>query len=203
MNITYTGQLAFSPAQQKKLDARFAKLSKLLDRGGEKGAHIILTNERHLIRAEITVHYYDHPLVGLDANPDASLAILAAVDKLEKQFLKQREKWRDTKRRPASKAKMTQGTTAPVNGTKPVAAKPAPGKGAKAAKSDKKAAKSDNDSPKQVYRVNHHSAQKPMTLDEAVIEMEDRDYTVYRDADTDKVHVLVKRRDGHLDLIEG
>ena len=43
-----------------------------------------------------------------------------------------------------------------------------------------------------------------MTLDEAVLEMEQkRDYLVYRDAKTDRVAVLMRRRDGHFDLIEG
>jgi hypothetical protein len=30
----------------------------------------------------------------------------------------------------------------------------------------------------------------------------DRDYLVYRDAETDRVCVLVRRRDGHYDLVE-
>jgi hypothetical protein len=29
-----------------------------------------------------------------------------------------------------------------------------------------------------------------------------RDYIVYRDAGTDRVNVLVRRRDGHFDLVE-
>ena len=43
-----------------------------------------------------------------------------------------------------------------------------------------------------------------MTLDEALLEMDDaRDYMVYRDAATDRVAVLIRRRDGHFDLVEG
>jgi putative sigma-54 modulation protein len=42
-----------------------------------------------------------------------------------------------------------------------------------------------------------------MTLDEAMLEMEkDRDYMVYRDAETDRLAVLVRRRDGHFDLVQ-
>ena len=42
-----------------------------------------------------------------------------------------------------------------------------------------------------------------MTLEEALLEMEkDRDYLVYRDAETDRLAVLVRRRDGHFDLVE-
>jgi hypothetical protein len=42
-----------------------------------------------------------------------------------------------------------------------------------------------------------------MTLDEAMLELEkDGDYVVYRDAQKDCVSVLLRRPDGHLDLIE-
>ena len=42
-----------------------------------------------------------------------------------------------------------------------------------------------------------------MTLDEALIEIEKgRDYLVYRDAETDRLSVLLRRRDGHFDLVE-
>ena len=58
--------------------------------------------------------------------------------------------------------------------------------------------------PTQVFRVDHHKKRKPMTLDEAILEMDARrNYLVYRDSETDRVSVLVRRRDGHFDLIEG
>jgi putative sigma-54 modulation protein len=42
-----------------------------------------------------------------------------------------------------------------------------------------------------------------MTLEEALLEMEKgADYLVYRDAETSRVAVLVRRRDGNFDLIE-
>ena len=59
--------------------------------------------------------------------------------------------------------------------------------------------------------MNGVGRRKPMTLDEALLEMDqNRDYLVYRDserdADRDKerpgLSVLVRRRDGHFDLIE-
>ncbi len=43
-----------------------------------------------------------------------------------------------------------------------------------------------------------------MTLEEALLEIGDtRDYMVYRDAVTDRIAVLIRRRDGHFDLVEG
>ena len=42
-----------------------------------------------------------------------------------------------------------------------------------------------------------------MTLEEAVLEMEkDRSYLIYRDAETERVSVLVRRNDGNFDLVQ-
>ena len=48
------------------------------------------------------------------------------------------------------------------------------------------------------------SAVKPMTLDEAALEMDGRGegVLVFRDAATERVNVLYRRKDGHLGLIE-
>ena len=179
MKITYTGrQVELAPAQLKKLEARFAKVGKLLDGRRECEAHVILSLERHLHHAEVTINYYHHQLVGLGSNSDLSTAIHSAVEKLEKQVVKTRTKWRDTKRTPRK-------TVAAA-----VTARPEP--------------EAETENERRVYRVNHRPARKPMTLDEALLEMDkNRDYLVYRDAESDRVAVLVRRRDGHFDLVEG
>ncbi len=182
MRITYTGkEQKFTPPQQKKLDAKFAKLSKLIDsRKGEKEAHVILTNERHLNRAEITVQCFDHALAGVGADSDPLIAMTDAIENLERQLLKVRAKRRDTYRGTKENWKL------------------------KSAKEPTGAPDSEEPSPERVVRVNSSRARKPMTLDEAVLEMDkNRDYLVYRDAETDRVSVLVRRRDGNLDLVEG
>jgi putative sigma-54 modulation protein len=180
MKITYTGrQVELAPAQLKKLEARFAKVGKLLDGRRECEAHVILSLERHLHQAEVTVNYFNHPLVGLSSNNDLFTAIHAAIEKLEKQAVKHRGKWRDTKRTPRK-------STEPVasqNGSEPAA---------------------EAETERRVFGVNHHQKRKPMTLDEAILEMDkDRDYLVYRDAETGRTSVLVRRRDGNFDLVEG
>jgi putative sigma-54 modulation protein len=102
MKVTYTGrQMDLSPAQSEKLMAEFDKVGKLLDNGrGEAGAHVVLSHERHLNNVEITVPYHNHELVGEGSDPDLFSAIHAAVGKLEKQAVRVREKWRDSKRTP-------------------------------------------------------------------------------------------------------
>jgi putative sigma-54 modulation protein len=181
MKITYTGrQVELKPAQLKKLEAQFSKIGKLLDGRRECEAHVILSLERHLHQAEATINYYGHQLVGIGSSNDIFTAIHSAAEKLEKQAVKARTKWRDTKRTPR-KAAAAEAEAAPAA---PTAAEAAP--------------------ERRVYRVNHHEKRKPMTLDEAVLEMDkSRDYMVYRDAETDRISVLVRRRDGHFDLVEG
>src|SRR5580700_6049135 len=102
MKVTYTGRhIDLSPAQSGKLTAEFEKIGKLLDNGmGEAGAHVVLSHERHLNNVEITVAYHNHELVGEGSDPDLFSAIHAAVGKLEKQAVRVREKWRDSKRIP-------------------------------------------------------------------------------------------------------
>jgi putative sigma-54 modulation protein len=177
MKITYTGrQVELAPAQLKKLEARFAKIGKLLDGRSECEAHVILSLERHLHHAEATVHYYDHQLVGLGSSNDLFTAIHSAAEKLEKQCVKARTKWRDAHRTPHK--------SAPEVEVEP----PAP---------------AEAESERRIYRVNHHRKRKPMTVDEAILEMDaSRDYMVYLDAETDRVNVLVRRRDGDFDLVE-
>ncbi len=175
MRITYTGKPEkLTPPQQKKLDAKFVKLSKLIDsRKGEKEAHVILTSERHLTRAEVTVRWQDHALVGVGQESDVFCALAEAIENIEKRLLKLRAKRRDTHRGP-------RGSFRQEASAEPVEA-----------------------AAKRVTRVNSRPARKPMTLDEAVLEMdESQDYLVYRDAETDRLSVLVRRRDGNLDLVE-
>ena len=182
MKITYTGrQVELAPAQLKKLEAQFAKIGKLLDGRGECEAHVILSLERHLHNAEATINYYGHQLAGLGSSTDLFNAIHAAAGKLEKQAVKARSKWRDTKRTPRKSAPEVE-IEAPAQAE----------------------AESEPQPERRVYRVNNHHGRKPMTLEEALLEMNDkRDYLVYRDAATDRVSVLMRRRDGHFDLIEG
>jgi putative sigma-54 modulation protein len=185
MKITYTGrQVELKPAELKKLEARFAKIGRLLDAGRKEcECHVVLSLERHLHKAEATIHYYNHQLVGLGANSNLFQAIDAASEKLEKQCLKTRTKFRDSKRSPRKASpEVETEKAAPVEAIEP---------------------EPKVEAESRVHRVKPHLKRKPMTLDEAMLEMDGRrDYLVYRDAQTDRVKVLVRRRDGQFDLVE-
>ena len=192
MNVTYTGKLEiFYPTQQGKLEARFAKLAKLLDGSkGEKLSRVVLTKKRNVHSAEITVNYMDHSLVGEASEADQYLAITGAMDKLEKQVIKVRQKRRGNKTGPRElRDRKSEPMAAPAD----VAPEPMPKKNVAPANGKRR-----------VFRVDHSQNPKPITLDEAMLELQKPgDYVVYRDANKDCLSVLLMRPDGHFDLIEG
>ncbi len=202
MRLVYTGRnLQFPPSQQRKLDGRLDRISKLLGRNGDKDAHVIVRQERHLQNVEITVNAWDHQMVALGADNDVFAGVCDALDKLEKQVAKLRTKWRDTKR---VRAEVPEAETV-------AAAAPAQTAEKKAKKAVKKAAPvAVKTAAPRVFRVDQDGdgipdhRHKPMTVDEAVLEIGDKeDYLMFLDAETSRLSVLLRRRDGNFDLIEG
>lgn len=177
MKLTFIGkQTPLTAPQQRKMEARLAKLSKMLDRRGQTSAVAVLSVERHLHKTAITLRYYDQALVGSGANTDQFASLMDAIENLEIQIIRFRAKRRDTRR------------VAPEPAL--AVAKPAPSKSARS-------------KPAKVVRAAAKGNGKPMTVEEAVLTMEaEQDYVVYRDAETGNTSVLVRRRDGKLDLIE-
>ena len=193
MRITYTGrQVELVPAQLRKLEAQCAKLGKMLDGSkSECEARVVLSHERHLHKAEVTVKYHDHSMVGLAEDSDLFTAIHGAIVKLEKQAIKVRAKWRDSKRVPRKE-------NVPAQPEVKVAA-PAPKVKAKAPVK----LHGKNGSKARVNHIGEGERRKAMSLEEAIEEMgTDRTYLTFLDAKTGAVNVLVRRNDGHFDLVE-
>lgn len=183
MKVTYTGkEKDFTQEQRDKIEARFARLGKLVEKKGEKKAHVVLKNTRHICEAEITMQLHDHPLVSVSRNGDSFHALTEAADKLEKQIHKLLEKQRESRRDTAAKKVKENGTLAAVAA----------------------AATEDEAQAVRVYRVKT-ARQKPMTLEEAILAIGDKkDYIVFRDLDASQcATVLIRRKDGHFDLVQG
>lgn len=202
MKITFTGkQEKLTPSQERKLAIQFGKLSKLLEQRGEKGAQVKLDYQRRMQLAEVRLNYYDQALVGAGSGADQFTALMEAVEKIQKQALKIRTKFRDQKRETPTRVAKTD--VAPDALVEPVlkGARKSKAKvvlGAEAAPEPPTAG-----APARVVRAASKSNGKPMTVDEAMLALDDRrDYLVYRDAETEALRVLVRRRDGLVDLIE-
>jgi putative sigma-54 modulation protein len=202
MKITFTGkQEKLTPSQERKLAIQFGKLSKLLEQRGEKGAQVKLDYQRRMQLAEVRLNYYDQALVGAGSGADQFTALMEAVEKIQKQALKIRTKFRDQKRETPTRVAKTD--VAPDALVEPVL------KGARKSKTrvvlgaESAPDEAAPGAPARIIRANSKSNGKPMTIDEAVLALDEkRDYLVYRDAATEAVRVLVRRRDGLVDLIE-
>ncbi len=193
MKLIYSGKTKeFTPELEEKVTAKLNKLSKFVEQRGEREIHLTHQLERRLHKVEIVLTLYDHGLVGEGTDADLPTAVNHAMEKLEKQLLKLRTRWRDTHR----DAKGVRSSKEDWDNNAPPQAETAV----------KAAAKSSGNGagrkPK-VFRVNYTEGRKPMTLDEAMLELEkDGDYVVYRDSAHNCLSVLVRRRDGNFDLIE-
>jgi ribosomal subunit interface protein len=181
MKIDYTGQPRnFTAAQQKKLSASFAKLAKLVDRREEKLFHVVFSQQRHLTRAEVAMHCGGRDSVAIANGTDSFAALMEAAEKLEQQILKARARRRDTARTPASKRRAAAVPAPPLSPEKEAPPKPA-----------------------RLKRVQVSSRRKPMTPDEAMLALgPEQHYLPFRDTDTGAVSILIRRPDGHFDLME-
>ncbi len=202
MKLIFSGKTKdFTPGLQEKFSAKLAKISKLVERRGEREAHVMHQMQRHLHQVEVVVNFYDHALVGEGSDADLDKALIGAANKLEKQVLKLRGRWRDTHRDAKSvRSNKESGQDGPspnvIAREKLAVAQPSAKVKAKANGVAKLA------KPK-IYRVNYGDDRKPMSLEEAIMEMDSAvNYFVYRDASRDCLSVLVRRTDGNLDLIE-
>jgi putative sigma-54 modulation protein len=173
MKIEFTGRQTGIPDELRRLaERKLQKVGKLLP--AVTRAHVTVAVDKHRQVAEVSVHsrHMDLAAVEVSANPRVSLA--GAIDKLLRQAQRQRARRRERK-----------GAATPRRAPLPAAAREG---GAEAPR---------------VVR-SRRAALKPMTLDEAAFEMDGRadGVLVFRDAATERVNVLFRRRDGNLGLIE-
>ena len=81
MRITFTGkQEKLAPTQERKLATAFARLSKLIERNGEKAAQVALSSQRHRQMAEVRVNFYDQTMIGEGKGADQFTALMEAVE---------------------------------------------------------------------------------------------------------------------------
>ncbi|HET7184584.1 MAG TPA: ribosome-associated translation inhibitor RaiA [Terriglobales bacterium] len=198
MNVEYTGrQYEVTPKVRKQVEHGLSKLTKIL--GDNFESKVILAVEKHRCKAEITVTVRSNPIVGAAEAGDMVAAVGEALDRIERQAIKHRTRWRSIKQKarkkqPASTAevqgegyRMAVGATASTAVPVVVHAFPVSTRALEA----------------HVVPSTDSVAIRPMTVEEAVKEAQfrDRDVFVFRDL-KGKVKVLHRTRDGKMELIE-
>jgi len=176
MKFEYTGRhVEVSPGIRKHVQDHFKKLDHIFN-GTEASTHVIIAVEKNRHIGELVVHWRDHTLTAKEVNADMYMALTRAMEKVEKQAIKLKKKIIDRKQG----ARRT-GAVAPMPDEQ-LEATPR---------------------PPRIIAARRYSI-KPMTAEEAALSLtsEADQFLVFRDADTERVGVLYKRKDGNFGLIE-
>ncbi len=175
MRLDITGRhVEVTPALRQLIISRLKTLERVLN-DAALSALVIVTKEKYRHRVEMVVHARgDHTLSGLGEGNGWPIAMRQASQKIEQQAKKLKGKWQERKRRSVGKRA--------VRGLGEGLAASAVGP--------------------RIIRATRYLV-KPMSLDDAVLRLEDADDTflVFR-TEADTVNILYRRKDGNLGLIE-
>jgi putative sigma-54 modulation protein len=175
MRIEYTGRHAEIPERVRALaERKLGKLAKLLP--GITDVHVVVASDKHRQIAEVSLHSPGLTLTAARESGDVGASLAMVIDTLAKQAERHIGKLRGRKRI------------------------------AKRGASGASAAASGDARPEPSARIikSRRFVAKPMTLDEAALGVgtSESNFVVFRDAATERIQVLYKRRDGNLGLIE-
>jgi putative sigma-54 modulation protein len=180
MSIDITGRhIEITEPIRKFATDRLDRLRGVIDAIQE--VHFILTVEKHQRHiAELNIKTRRDFYHAEEVSTDMYTSIAAAVDKVEKQILKDKERLVARKRH-NNNHKGEVITTNSVVEVEEILGQRLP----------------------RIIRQNEVAA-KPMSVDDAAVEVgdSDRDFLVFRNSDTERLNVVFKRRDGNIGWIE-
>ena len=177
MKFEYTGRhVDVSPAIRRHVEEHFKKLDHVFNGDSTLSTHVVIDVEKNRQIGEIIVHWRDHTLTAKDTSADMYMALTRAMAKIEKQAVKLKKKIIDRKqcaKRTSSFAPQTDGQIEAA------------------------------DRPPRIIAARRYAV-KPMTAEEAALRLsgEPDQFLVFRDADTERLGVIYKRKDGNYGLIE-
>jgi putative sigma-54 modulation protein len=176
MRVDITGRhFDITPGLRQLIGQRLAKLERLLnDRA--ISATVTLTKEKYRRRTELVVHAKgDHMLSANGEGNGWPISVRQAVEKVEHQAEKLKSRWTESKRQ--------RGGVRGANAASAGEPRRAPA------------------GPR--VRTTRYAV-KPMSVEDAALRLETgaETFVVFRNADTDAVSIVHRRKDGSLGLIE-
>lgn len=175
MKISVTFRNAEGENWQKEyVEERLEKLKKYIDNPVD--ARVILSVEKFRNTAEINLMANGLNINGKEEEKDMHLAIDNAIEKIERQLKKRKEKVRGFK---------TNLSRSGESG-------------------DESATEEGEESTDAKVVETRKVVLKPMSIDDAVLEMETTKnrFVIYRDSSTENVNVIYRREDGKFSLME-
>jgi putative sigma-54 modulation protein len=185
MRLELTGRHVDITAPIRRLvERKLARLERMLN-DSAVSAQVVLTGEKRLRRADITLHARGEKFLhGVGSSPAWETSVSQAMDKIAQQARKVKSKWQEPKRRTVKGTPIIgehREATA-VRAVGPRVARP------------------------RMPRILKASRQplKAMSVGDAAREIErnGNDIVVYRDAETEAIAVLFRRANGELMLVE-
>lgn len=181
MNITFR-HLDPIDSLKNYAQEKVERVNKYLDRATE--AHVVLSLERHLHHADITIHSGTYVLRGREKSEDMYASIDLAMDKIERQLKRYKEKLKSHhgKERVHHRAEL-------VGKARHTVFEPVDG---------------EAEAPHgKVVKTNEILA-RPMAVEQAIMQMDllNNDFYVFTNSTTMEMNVVFKRKDGAIGLIE-
>lgn len=177
MKFEYTGRhVDVSPAIRRHVEDHFKKLDHIFNGDSTLNTHVIIEVEKNRQIGEIVVNWRDHTLTAKDSNIDMYMALTRAMAKIEKQAVKLKKKIIDRKQGAKSVGRVAPEPDGQIEATP---------------------------RPARIIAARRYPV-KPMTAEEASMRLseEQNQFLVFRDADTQRLGVIYKRKDGNYGLIE-
>ena len=185
MKLDITGRnVDVTVALREFTEDKLRKLERLVD--GPFEAHVVLRIDKHRQSAEIQFKSRSIALSGTEETGDLYASIGEVVDKLERQLLKHKEKVRDHRQRKGTRA------------SEVVAAIEAD-----AAEAHRPPAAAPDEERSRIVRSQRYRI-KPMSAEDAALELDatDEDLLVFREAQTYRINVIYRQKDGDFALID-
>jgi putative sigma-54 modulation protein len=181
MSVDITGRhIEITEPIRKFATDRLERLRGVMDEILE--AHFILTVEKHQRHiAELNIKTRRDFYHGEEVSTDMYTSVAAVIDKVEKQILRDKERSVTRKRHNNNHRGAEVVTTTTVVELEETLGQRLP----------------------RIIRT-HEVAAKPMSVDDAAIQIgdSDRDFLVFRNSDTERLNVVYKRKDGNIGWIE-
>jgi putative sigma-54 modulation protein len=178
MTLSVTGRhIELSPLVRQQIQARFARLERLLN-DSAVSAQCIVTRERQGLVCEVTLHARgDHMLVGVGRHERLLSAVGAAIEKVKQQAQRLNDRWKTRRRSGQKLATVAASPTRPATRTR------------------------TRSSSGVVVRARRYAV-RSLTAEEAAGRLGTAAFLVFRLSASGRVAVVFRRPDGKVGLIE-
>jgi putative sigma-54 modulation protein len=195
LNITFRN-LDSSDSLKEYAQDKVERVHKYLDRAGE--AHVVLSLERHLHHADITIQSGAWLLRGREKSEDMYASIDLAMDKIERQLRRYKEKLKTHHGRERVHHRQELMNQLLVRYDVVSIPPPEDGPASSPARKEPEAPPGPT-----IVRTNEFLI-KPMTVEDAVMQMDlmNNDFLVFTNAVSNEMNVVYRRKDGLYGLIE-